>query len=101
MSKENPKENSKENLRKFNEPFEVVIENKNKQISNSFNGKGAIFFLCMLKSHYVIAACITAFTHRYLIRQTNKNIKLVIMCDHEIYRNWRDVLSEYFDEVKK
>jgi hypothetical protein len=23
------------------------------------------------------------------------------MCDHEIYRNWRDVLSEYFDEVKE
>lgn len=64
--------------------------------------KYAIVFLCMLKDHYVIGACIAAYTHRCFInRLNNKNISLVIMCDDYIYGKYKDLLKIYFDKVKK
>lgn len=59
----------------------------------------AIVNLCMLKEHYVIGACICAYTHRLLIPKQHRNIKLVVMCDHNIYKKWHDVLELYYDQV--
>lgn len=67
----------------------------------STHHKYAIVSLCMLKEHYVIASCIFAFVNKFLISQTTKNIKLVIMCDDLIYEHWGDILKIYFDQVIK
>lgn len=65
------------------------------------NGKNAIAFLCMLNKHYVIAACVAAYTHRQLIKNTGRNIKILIMCDSMIYSECRDILEKYCDDVVK
>lgn len=64
--------------------------------------KYAIVFLCMLKEHYVVGACIAANAHRCFIKRLNNvDIKLVIMCDDNIYKKYGDLLKMYFDSVKK
>jgi len=65
------------------------------------NKKYAIVTLCMLKPHYVVAACISAYIHKYLIKQINKDIKLVMMCDDIIYDGYKDILSKYYDDIRK
>jgi hypothetical protein len=62
----------------------------------------AIVMLCMLKNHYVLGACIAAFTHKFILTQNNiENIDLVIMCDNVIYTRYKSLLSRYFDRVEK
>ncbi len=65
------------------------------------NNKHAIFMLCMLKEHYVLGACITAYNHRQYINKTNRKIDLVIMCDDNIYTKYESTLKYYFDRVIK
>ena len=65
------------------------------------NIKNAIFMLCMLKDHYVLGACIAAFTHKQYINKLNLNIELVIMCDSYIFDKYNKTLSKYFDSVLK
>lgn len=56
----------------------------------------------MLKDHYVIGACINAYTNKAMLHALNiNNIDLVIMCDDYIYDKYVDILSIYFDKVKK
>jgi len=62
--------------------------------------KYAIVFLCMLKNHYVVGACITAYIHRCFINKLNIKIDLVIMCDEYIFNNYYDLLKLYFDKLK-
>jgi hypothetical protein len=59
----------------------------------------AIVMLCMLKYHYVLGACISAYTHRSFIH--NDDVELVIMCDDIIYNKYKDLLQHYFDKVIK
>ena len=61
--------------------------------------KYAIVFLCMLKEHYVVGACITAYIHKCFIKQLSMNIKLIIMCDDNIYDKYNHLLKLYFDSV--
>lgn len=56
----------------------------------------AIVSLCMLKDHYVIGACISAWCHRQLAPE----IQLVVMCDQYIYNRHKDILADYYDQVK-
>ena len=63
--------------------------------------KYAIVFLCMLKEHYVVGACITAYIHKCFIKQLSMNIKLIIMCDDNIYDKYNHLLKLYFDRVVK
>ena len=57
--------------------------------------------LSMLKDHYVLGACIAAFTHKQFINKLNLNVKLVIMCDDYIYNKYNNLLKNYFDRVIK
>ncbi len=66
------------------------------KIKNKLN---AIFMLCFLKDHYVLGACISAFTHKQFIRKLNLEIKLVILCDGYIYKKYHNLLQVYFDRV--
>lgn len=59
----------------------------------------AIFMLCMLKDHYALGACITAYNHRYYIKKQSLNIKLVIMCDDYIFNKYESMLKKFFDKV--
>ncbi len=59
----------------------------------------AIFMLCFLKDHYVLGACISAFTHKQFIRKLNLEIELVILCDGYIYKKYHNLLQVYFDRV--
>lgn len=61
----------------------------------------AIAFLCMLKEHYVVGLCIAAYTHKCFIKKYDLNIKLVVMCDRNIYEKYHSVLKLYFDVIKK
>jgi len=62
--------------------------------------RDAVVFLCMLKDHYVVGACITAYTHKVLMMANNiTNIELVVMCDDHIYKRYRSTLRYYFDRV--
>jgi len=63
--------------------------------------KYAIVFLCMLKEHYVIGACITAFVHRTLLNKIDQKIDLIIMCDDNIYNKYAKILRLFFDKVKR
>ena len=63
--------------------------------------KYAIVFLCMLKDHYIIGACITAYIHRKFILELNIPIDLIIMCDEYIYGKYADLLKLFFDKVKR
>lgn len=63
--------------------------------------RDAIFMLCMLKEHYVIAACIAAHSHRHYIDQLDKRVDLVVMVDENIYNKYNITLSKYFDRVIK
>jgi len=64
------------------------------------NAKYAVVFLCMLKDHYVVGACIAAFIHRCFIKQLDYKIDLVIMCDEYIFNKYYDLLKQYFDKLK-
>ena len=55
----------------------------------------------MLKDHYVVAACISAFAHKSIINHYNLDIELIIMCDEYIYKKYKSILKYYFDKVKK
>jgi hypothetical protein len=83
----------------------IKITKKNtssKIITSKKKIKGdAIFMLCMLKDHYVLGACIAAFTHKQFINKLNLNVKLVIMCDDYIYNKYKNLLTIYFDRVIK
>jgi hypothetical protein len=59
----------------------------------------AIFMFCILKDHYVLGACITAFVHKSFINNLKLDIELVIMCDDYIYEKYEDTLNKYFDRV--
>jgi len=80
--------------------------NKNTEITSSLKSikKNAIFMMCIINEHYVIAACITAFCHRRML--TKAGIKdttdLVIMCDDKIYSKYHKLLenSLFFDVVE-
>lgn len=62
--------------------------------------KYAIFMMCILKDHYVLGACISAFAHRSLLKARGlTNVDLVIMCDDYIYEKYNRVLEYYFDRV--
>jgi hypothetical protein len=65
------------------------------------NNKNAVLMLCMLKDHYVLAACIASFYHRKFIAKTKRNIELVVMCDDYIYSNYKNTLEGYFDRIVK
>ena len=67
----------------------------------SSDKKMGIVMLCMLKDHYVLGACIAAYTHKYLLKKANiGNTDLVIMCDQYIYDKYQKLLSYYFDLIK-
>src|SRR5271155_3751950 len=64
--------------------------------------KYAVVMLCMLRSHYVLGACISAFAHKFILKRKNiTDVDLVIMCDDVIYENHGDLLRKYFDIVEK
>lgn len=63
--------------------------------------KNAIIMLCMLKDHYVLGACIAAYTHKYLLKKTHIDCDLVIMCDDFVYNKHHLLLQQYFDKVLK
>ena len=65
------------------------------------NKKYAVCMLCMLKDHYVVGACMSAFAHKSLISSGNLDIDLVIMCDEYIYDKYNHTLKFYFDKVVK
>lgn len=67
----------------------------NKTMSN------AIVMLCMLKDHYVLGACIAAYTHKYLLKKANIACDLVIMCDEFVFDKHHLLLKQYFDKVLK
>lgn len=83
---------------------DVTIQYNSMELNNNSetsSDQNAIIFLCMLNEHYVIASCVSAWVHRYLIEKSKRNIKLIIMCDTTIYAKWRNTLIKYFDEVVK
>ena len=57
--------------------------------------------ICFLKDHYVLGACISAYTHKQYINKLNLNVHVVIMCDKYIYDKYNKLLSKYFDRVIK
>jgi len=61
--------------------------------------KYAITFLCMLKEHYVIAACICAYIHKCFINKLDRKIDLIIMCDINIYKKYGTLLKKFYDKV--
>jgi len=69
-------------------------------LSQMNDRKHAIFMFCILKDHYVLGACITAFVHKSMMKKQGiKNIDLVMMCDDYIYKKYKDTLEQYFDRV--
>ena len=68
-------------------------------INNNKENRYAIVMFCILKDHYVLGACITAYLHKLFIKKTNKNIELVMMCDDYIYKKFKNTLKNYFDKV--
>jgi hypothetical protein len=80
-----------------------LIDVPRKKISggaSNLNQNYAIVMLCMLKDMYVVGACISAYTHKYLIQKQNRSIKLVVMCDDYIYHKWQTLLKDFFDDIK-
>ncbi len=65
----------------------------------SRQNKYAIVMLCIVKDHYVLGACISAYVHKQLIKNTDNNVDLIIMCDDTIYDKHKNTLSHYFDQV--
>ena len=66
--------------------------------------KYAITFLCMLKEHYVVGACISAYIHKCFINKinnnsSNKQIDLILMCDKNIYKKYGKLLKKFYDKV--
>lgn len=67
--------------------------------TNPGGGSGssyAIFMVCFLNDHYVLGACISAYTHKKYI-----NVPIIILCDDYIYNKWSKLLIKYFDRVIK
>lgn len=77
--------------------MDLYISNK-KDYINLSRRKYAIVMLCMLKDHYVLGACISAYAHRKL---KPDNCDLVIMCDDIIYNEHHELLKKFFDRVIK
>lgn len=84
---------------KYKNRYLFLKSGKNNSITETENKNNAIFMLCFLKDHYVLGACIGAFTHREFIKKLNLNIELVILCDDYIYKKFYNLLNLYFDRV--
>ena len=79
----------------------LKYKNKYLNLKRLIHKKDAICMLCMLKDHYVLGACISAFTHKQFIKKYNLNIDLVMMCDDYIFNKYNHILNKYFDKVNK
>lgn len=78
----------------------LKYKNKYMLLKRKMNlNKYAIFMICFFKDHYVLGACIAAFTHKQYLKKLNLNIELVIMCDDYIYNKYNQTLNKYFDKV--
>ena len=82
---------------KYKNRYLFLKSGKNNSITETENKNNAIFMLCFLKDHYVLGACIGAFTHREFIKKLNLNIELIILCDDYIYTKFYNLLKLYFD----
>lgn len=78
------------------------MKDKYLKLSNlSTENDYAISFLCIVNEEYVLGACITAYSHRLMLKDSKfvDNVDLIILCDEYIYKNYYSILSTYFDKV--
>ncbi len=58
----------------------------------------AVVLLVFNNPKYITGACISAFVHRYFIKQSGKDIKIVLMVDEKIYA-LKKIYKKFFDEI--